>query len=270
MAEEVRNANIVVPRVMVRALSINGILSIVAVVMFAFCLPSISSAIGSATGYPILYVMSLGITPGGIYALTAFMMAILMASNITFLVAAARMTFAFARDGGLPFSPWISKVDKKTRSPINAIILTTVITNLLSVIYVGSPTAYNAIVSGHVMISPLLHSNPSQLSVGASGQLASYALPICYLAWRRFAHPDTLPRAKWTLGRAGLPVNIVAGAYCWFVFIWSFWPTAADPTVDQFNWASVVFVGVMILAIANYFIRGNMKYTGPVALTTGI
>ncbi|KAF2150891.1 amino acid transporter [Myriangium duriaei CBS 260.36] len=251
MAEEVRNANIVVPKVMFRSLLINGSLALLATVMFAFSLPNITAAIADATGYPYLAILRDTTSKGGIYVLTVLLMILLMASSVTFLVTTARATFAFARDGGLPFSKWIAKVDPRTRSPINAIILSTVITNLLSIIYVGSPAAYNAI-----------------LSVGASGQLASYGLTITYMAWRRWSAPETIPRPKWSLGRYGMVINVVAAAYSWTVFVWSFWPAVVHPNAQQFNWASVVFVGVLVLAIAYYNLNGKTRYTGPVVLTS--
>lgn len=250
MAEEVRNAQVVVPRVMVRSLLINGTLSIIATVLFAYCLPSIKAAISDPTGYPYLYVVQLSTSKAGVYVLTTLLMVLLMVSSVTFLVATARATFAFARDGGLPFSRWIARVNPTSHSPVNAIILSTIITNLLSVIYVASPAAYNAI-----------------LSVGASGQLASYGLSISFLAYRRITAPHSLPPAKWSLGhRFGLAVNLLAAAYSWVVFVMSFWPAVMHPTLQQFNWAAVVFGGVLALAVVHYLVNGK-GYTGPVALT---
>lgn len=253
MAEEVRNANIVVPRVMFRSLLINGLLALIATFVFAFSLPSIRAAISDPTSYPYLYVLKLSTSNAGVFLLTTLLMVLLMASAVTFLVTTARATFAFARDGGLPFSKWIARVDPKSHSPVNAIILTTVITNLLSVIYVGSPAAYNAI-----------------LSVGASGQLASYGITISYMVHRRWTAPGTLPRAKWSLGRYGMVVNVAAALYSWTVFVWSFLPAATHPSASSFNWASVVFVGVLAWAVAYYKLGGKKKYTGPVAQTLKI
>ncbi|KAF2148086.1 hypothetical protein K461DRAFT_283163 [Myriangium duriaei CBS 260.36] len=250
MAEEVQNANVVVPRIMVNSLLINGVLGVIAAATFAYCVPSIEDAIGDSTGYPFLYTLKLTMSPVGVYVLTFFLMILIMAGDVTFMVATARAAFAFARDQGLPFSDWISKLDRRTRSPNNAIFLSTIISILLSIIYVGSPVAYNAI-----------------LSVGASGQLASYGLAVTYLIYRRLAAPSSIPHAKWSLGRYGLTINILAAAYSWMVFVWSFFPVAVDPTPQSFNWAPLIFVGTCALATVYYFTVGKKRYKGPVMLT---
>lgn len=58
-----------------------------------------------------------------------------------------RDAFAFARDKGLPFSDWIGAVHPRKRVPINATIVSTVISALLALIYIGSPLAFYAITS---------------------------------------------------------------------------------------------------------------------------
>lgn len=147
MAEEVRNANVVVPKVMTGSLLVNGILGLLAAVTFAYSVPDITAALTDDTYYPFLYVLRQGVSPTGIYITTFILAFMVMVSNVTFLVAAARAAFAFARDGGVPFSGWVSRVNARTKSPINCIILTTFMSIILSVVYVGSSAAYNAIVS---------------------------------------------------------------------------------------------------------------------------
>lgn len=78
-----------------------------------------------------------------------------------------------------------------------------------------------------------------------------------------------MPVAKWSLGKLGLPINILACAYSWTVFFWSFWPSTSAVTPQSNNWASAMFIGVLVLATANYFLGARKRYTGPVALVTG-
>lgn len=53
----------------------------------------------------------------------------------------------FARDKGLPFSNWFSKVDARKQIPHNSILFTCLFTFLLSLINIGSYTAWGALVS---------------------------------------------------------------------------------------------------------------------------
>jgi amino acid transporter len=57
-------------------------------------------------------------------------------------------SFRFARDGAIPGSTWIKKVNKRFKVPLNAYILSTTIQALLGCIYFGSTAAFNAFTGG--------------------------------------------------------------------------------------------------------------------------
>jgi choline transport protein len=61
------------------------------------------------------------------------------------------MTWAFARDGGLPFSKPISKVVKGLDVPLVSLIVASVIPIAFGAIYLGSTSALNAILSSSVV-----------------------------------------------------------------------------------------------------------------------
>ena len=48
-----------------------------------------------------------------------------------------------------------------------------------------------------------------------------------------------------------------------------FWPNAQPVTVDNFNWAPVMFVAVVMGALITYYFQGRRVYTGPVAIVQG-
>lgn len=48
--------------------------------------------------------------------LTLFLFLLILSGNITAVTTVSRETWAFARDGGLPFSRWISKVSSSVGS----------------------------------------------------------------------------------------------------------------------------------------------------------
>jgi choline transport protein len=60
---------------------------------------------------------------------------------------ASRMTWAFARDMGMPFSSILKRVDRRTKVPVIAVGVVVVLACLLSLIYIGSPTAFNDVIS---------------------------------------------------------------------------------------------------------------------------
>jgi amino acid transporter len=106
----------------------------------------------------------------------------------------SRMLYAFARDGGVPFSPFLSRVSTRFRSPHVAVWVSAAMAFLVSV----WAKAYTVMVA---------------LSVVAL--YASYGLPVLLGLWaRRRGWPR---RGPWTLGRLGPWVNAVAVA--WLVFM---------------------------------------------------
>ncbi|KAI5198440.1 amino acid transporter [Aureobasidium subglaciale] len=110
LSEEVQNAAVVVPRATMRSSYISGALGLIAVTTFVFCVPSVTAALDHPTGYSLLYVLQLSLPNGVIVCVLLTFIALISASNIGFAAATARITYAFARDGALPASKWISKV----------------------------------------------------------------------------------------------------------------------------------------------------------------
>ncbi len=190
---------------------------------------------------------------------------LLICSNVSYLTAVTRDLFAFARDGGFPFSDWISyvrysaslmasqltmlQVHPRLHIPVNAVIVTSVISFILSLIYIGSTVAFYAITS--------------LLTVAL---LQCYLFSIGSILWRRIYHPDTLPPTHFSLGKFGIPVNIAAVIYSAWAFFWSFWPMFTPVTAAGFNWASVIFAAVLMFAGVWYLFRAKNVYKGPVVL----
>jgi choline transport protein len=252
MAEEVKDAAKSVPKAMMSIYLVNFCLIFPAILTVCYHIPSVGDALADPTTYPTIYVLRQSMSAGWMTVILVIVVLLLICSNITYLAAVTRDLFAFARDQGLPFSNWIAKVDEKRSIPQNACILTSVISICLALIYIGSPVAFYAITS--------------LLTVAL---LQCYCLSIGCLLWRRIRHPETLPPAQFSLGKFGIPVNAAAVIYAFWSFFWSFWPQFYPVTAPGFNWASVIFVSVLIGALLHFVFVARHKYTGPVALVEG-
>jgi choline transport protein len=122
---------------------------------------------------------------------------------------------------------------------------------ILSLINIGSTVAFNAL-----------------LSLSTVALMATYILSVSCVALRRFlGHP--LPPARWSLGRLGLPINLAALLYTTWGFFWSFWPNSYDVNLQNFNWACVLFVGLMGISAFVYAVSARKVYEGPVAKVEG-
>ncbi|PCG90379.1 hypothetical protein PENOC_102330 [Penicillium occitanis (nom. inval.)] len=226
MSEEVKDASRSVPIAIALGYFSNGIMAIVLLIAY-LAIPSVEDALNDNTGFPFLYVFQNAVSTAGVNGLTAIILLPVIFSNIFFNASTSRQTFAFARDKGLPCSKWISKVDSKRKIPVNAIALSCIISCLLSLINIGSLTAFNAIIS---------------LNVAAL--MYTYIISISCVIYRKIWHAETLPPRRWDMGRWGLPVNII----------------------DNFNWSVVIFGGVFIISLGMYLFKGRKEYVGPAVI----
>ncbi|PPJ52007.1 hypothetical protein CBER1_09635 [Cercospora berteroae] len=251
MAEEVSDAGLSVPRSMMWTFYINGSTGLVFLVSLLFAIPSVEDALNDPTGYPFLYVFKLAMPENniGINILTVVTVWCLLVGNVSFTATCARQAWSLARDRGLPFSSWISRMNTRWHIPVNATLLTLVCTVLLSLINLGSNAAFNAI-----------------LSLQLSALMASYAISITCIALKKFRDPASLPTARWSLGKLGLPINIMATCYSIFASFWTFWPNSTPVDAESFNWAPVIFTAVMAFAMITYVVQGRHQFDGPVAL----
>lgn len=109
------------------------------------------------------------------------------------MVAASRVTFAYARDGCFPFSGWISHVNTRTKTPVNAVWWNVTIGILLDLLVFAGPIAVGAL-----------------FSIGAVAAFVAFTIPISI---RVFFVGDRFRAGPWHLGRFSTPVGCCAVAF---------------------------------------------------------
>ncbi|MCJ1249817.1 hypothetical protein MMC30_007043 [Trapelia coarctata] len=277
MSEEIENASLNVPRAIFTTMVLNGALGFAMMVAVLFCLGDVKTVLNTPTGFPFIQIFYDGTqSHAGASFLAAIVVSLSWAGAIGFTATASRMLWSFARDRGVPFHRFISKVEPRTHVPVIAVAIIATIPALLSLIYIGSSTVFNDVVS---------------LSV--SGFYGSYFLPCCLLLWRRvtdqiaepsdpYPHgpqfaPGSAPaeagdkvlrmRLVWgpwrVPGMLGTINNAFACVYMMFVVFWSFWPPATPVTPQTMNYSVLVTGGVIIFSIVYYYVYGRRQYLGP-------
>ena len=111
MSEEVKNAAIAVPQTMVQGIIMNGILAFGFLIALLFTMGDVQNALESPTGYPIIEIFYQA--TGSITATNGLMSLILITAFVALfgaLASVTRLTWAFARDQGLPFSDFFCYV----------------------------------------------------------------------------------------------------------------------------------------------------------------
>jgi choline transport protein len=129
-----------------------------------FVLNSLDDVVSSSAG-PLLEIFYQSTnSPAGSICLMMFPLVCLLFAGIGIMTTSSRMTYAFARDGGLPFSKHLAKVHRSLDVPLYALIFTTFWVIIFGCIFLGSSSAFNAIISASVVaveityaIPPLIH-----------------------------------------------------------------------------------------------------------------
>lgn len=134
--------------------------------------------------------------------------------------------------------------------PVNAIIANTIVTVLLSLVFLGSPVAFQALVSFYA------------LSLYMSYFIA-IAMFLCY----RITNRDIL-YCPWRLGKLGIPINILALAFCLLPVVYRPFPQGTPITWASMNYSGPI-LGFILLAIAVSWILGAKNhFKGPIVGVT--
>lgn len=111
MSEEVHNAAVVVPRSILATVAINGSLGFAMVIAILFCMGDITEALESTTGFPFIEIFYQATqSTGGATVLTAIVIVAQISAAIGLLATSSRMTWAFAREKGIPGYKYFSRV----------------------------------------------------------------------------------------------------------------------------------------------------------------
>lgn len=247
MCEEVQEPSTQVPKAMVATILINLVAGLMFLLPLLFVIPDLGMLAALASGQPVPTIIATAVgSPGGAIGLLIPLMVLGLICGIGCTTAASRCTWAFSRDGAIPGSKWWKQVNNSKALegvPVNAMMLSMVIQILLGAIYFGSAAAYNAF-SG----------------VGVICLTVSYALPIATSLLTGRTHVQT---ADFRLGKLGVFCNVVALAWsCLAVPLFSM-PATIPVTASLMNYASVVFVGFIIIAGLWYVVWGQKNYQGP-------
>ncbi len=169
------------------------------------------------------------------------------------LTSASRMTFAFSRDGAIPGSTWLAKVNTHTRIPANAVIFVGVVGIAITLPALksvgGVPIAFYAVVS-----------------VAVIGLYLAFLIPI----WLRWRMGDAFVPGEWTNGAKYKWMNLIAIIEISIIsvyFILPFTP-AGVPFSDEFTWSSVNYapvltVGTLIVLAVWWNLSAKRWFTGP-------
>ena len=255
LGEETKDPKRTAPKAILRAVTASFLLGGLLLLGGILAAPDLSDPkLGAADGglqYIVLSVL------GGPFG-KAFLVCIVVAVVVCTLAvhaAAIRMMFAMARDNNLPFSRQLSKVHPTRKTPtVPAIVIGTVAVIPL-IVNISQPAIFTILSSISIVLIYL-----------------SYLLVTVPMLRRRFLKKwplkDDGSEPGFSLGKWGLPVNIVAVLWGGAMTLNLIWPrpeiyNSVPPFEWYLQWGGVMFVAAVIIG-------GTLLYRLRIRHRTGV
>jgi amino acid transporter len=159
--------------------------------------------------------------------------------------ATIRMMFAMARDNNLPAGERLAKVHPKTKTPIVPAVLIGVLGLLILVVNIRQPQIFTVITSiGIIMI-----------------YIAYLLVTVPMLRQRlqgQWPPKDAKDKGYFTLGKLGLPINIIAVLWGAGMAVNLAWPrkdvyNATEPFHWYLQYGAVLFIGIVFIGGLAYY-----------------
>lgn len=240
LAEELKDSSRQLPKAMLSTAAVNYIFGFLMLVAFIAVVGDVDAVLDTKTGQPYIQVIwNATQSRTATMAMVAFIIFFFVFGAINQNTCSSRQLYAFARDGGLPFSRWVSYVSPTRNVPVNAVFLTWLIACGLALIPLGSTTAFLNI-----------------QTIGNSGLLLSYLICIsCRLYHRNAVGPygSLCSAPTFFLGKIlGNVINTAAILFLICFLISGMFPAAPNPTVESMNWSSFALGATLLISIISY------------------
>ncbi|KAG2356430.1 amino acid/polyamine transporter I [Suillus spraguei] len=193
-------------------------------ISLAFCMGTdLGSVLNSPIGQPMAQILYTSLGQKGGLALWCLIISTLYIVTSNSLLVGSRQTFAFARDGALPFSRYLYRINGYTKTPVNTVWFDTACVLVIGLLAFVSTAAINAV-----------------FTIGLTASYVSYITPIT----TRFAFKNDFKPGPFHLGKLSLPVAVIAVSSMIFMIIVFFFPSTPQTTVQEMNYTVVVLGGV--------------------------
>jgi amino acid permease (GABA permease) len=242
MTEETHDAARSGPRGIVMSIVVSLIAGWVLLIGLTFAIQSYDSATGTETGVPPaqIFIDAVGLTGGKLLLLIAI--GAQLFCGMSSVTANSRMIYAFSRDGALPGSSLWHRVNKRTRTPTNAVWLAAGGAFVLGLPYLWNTTAYAAVTS-----------------IAVIGLYIAYVLPT----FLRLRQGDAFQRGPWHLGRWSKLVGTIAVVWVCFITVLFMLPQVSPVTATSFNYTPIAVVVVLGFAGIWWLASARKWFTGP-------
>lgn len=232
-SEETVRAGENVPRGIVRSVLVSGIFGWFMICAILLAMPSVGE--GVTKGFEVVPWTLRSVLPkAGADGLLGAILVAQYLCGLAALTSASRMTYAFARDGGLPASDWLRHINPRSKSPSVAVWVSAAVSALLILLL-----RYETIAA-----------------IGTVFLYISYVLPV---AAGVLAHGRRWTRmGPWHLGAWYKPLGTISVIGCLFLLL-----IGIQPPNQQALW---IVGGTTVLQVIVWFTFEKRRFKGPPGL----
>ena len=242
LAEETHDPRKKAPRAILQALLAAGFAGLLVLLLALMAAPDLANPdLGNIRGgLPMLVKSVLGETTGKLF-LCIVIFAIIVCT-LAVHSGAVRLMFAMGRDGCMPFSKSLSKVSSKTQTPVLATLLCGLAAIIILAMNLQFPKVFELVTSIAILWANLAY------WIVVAVQLKNRVI---------LARKRVNTEAKFSLGKWGLPVNILALIWSSFMVINVSWPRTATYGVEWYNqYAAWIYtVGLICIGVFIYYYK---------------
>ncbi|KAF1915342.1 amino acid/polyamine transporter I [Ampelomyces quisqualis] len=248
LAEECKNAAVVVPQAMMSTMCIGLVTSFIIAIVMLYCTYDFEAVVTTATGIPFFEICRQATRSDA--AATVFIDS--LAVMVFFALngahqTASRMLWSMARDDALFGSRWLKQMSPRQDVPIFALVANFAVMFVIGCIYLGSTSASNAFIGSGLILARITYAIPAALlmyrkrSAVWVPETRYFSLPLVP-GW--IANGTTIFVAIFALVLYSLPVAI---------------PVTIPVTGTNMNY-TIAVIGVMaIFMILNWFLYARKQ-----------
>ncbi|WP_327677776.1 APC family permease [Streptomyces sp. NBC_00467] len=239
LGEESHDPSRNAPRAILRALVASFLIGGLILLFALMAVPNINAEELSTVGLQYVVLATLGSTIGEIV-----LWCVVIAITVCVLAVQAagiRLMFAMARDNNLPAGTHLAKVSPRFKTPVVPAVVIGVVGVLILVINVNQPQIFSVITSIAIIMI-----------------YVAYLLVTTPMLIKRLRGKWTPAEGKFSLGRFGLPINLLAVLWGLAMSINLAWPraevyNATGPQHWYLRWGAFVFIGIVGLGGFAYY-----------------
>lgn len=240
LSEESVNPQRNAPRAILRSLVASFVLGGLIILFGLMAAKNLSAPELSSVGLQFVLTDSLGPTIGRFFLFVVFIA--ITACALAVHTATIRIAFAMARDNSLPAGSLLARVSPRFKTPVVPAIVVGVLAIAVLVVNINQPQIFSAVTSISVVLI----------------YLAYLLITVPMLIARLRGTWQSKIEGRFSLGRFGLPVNILGVLWGLGMMLNMAWPrpevyNSSPPFHWYLQWAAVLFTAVIVLGGFAYY-----------------